>query len=83
MGYQQRSPESESGPANQGIIQCHCGACRLTVADDRAKCFFMCGCSDCRQFAEYAHAQGGVKPGSVAAAVSPVSPSITPVTGVM
>jgi len=46
MGYQQRSPESESRPANQGIIQCHCGACSLTVVDDRAKCFFMCGCSD-------------------------------------
>ena len=62
MGHQQRSLESELRPANQGIIQCHCGACSLTVVDDRGKCFFMCGCSDCRQFAEYAHAQGGVKP---------------------
>ncbi len=45
-----------------GIIQCLCGVCSLTVADDQAACFFMCGCSDCRQFAQYAHVHGGAKP---------------------
>ena len=44
-----------------GTIGCNCGKCEITVADNRAAQYFLCGCEDCRQGAEWGASKGGVK----------------------
>ncbi|MEC8775546.1 MAG: hypothetical protein VXX79_11945 [Pseudomonadota bacterium] len=44
------------------VIECGCGHCKLTLAEDRPRMSLYCACKDCRQALKWAAKRGGKTP---------------------